>query len=88
MNALVNDRNPRVDPAPGDVLHHRDEVVRVLALVVLDEDDHPLSIGLGVSYRRDTNYGQRSRCTTHIDTWRAWARDAQLGFPDWHGGDL
>lgn len=84
----TSDRDPRVDPLPGDVLYVEQEVARVLALVTLDEDDHPLPVGLGVSFRRDSRSGQRSRCTTHIDAWRLWTTNGHLGFPDWHSGDL
>lgn len=67
---MSNERDPRVDPRPGDVLAKDGRERRVDTLIFnIGRRAHALL------WQRSRNH-QLRRCD--IETWRTWARDAEI----------
>ena len=74
------DRDPRIDPLPGDLIRSTNDSLERVALVrtVRDDDDDPDFGTHAVNVTEDTRFGSRCSSSMSLDTWRRWAEGADV----------
>jgi len=70
-DSLRNNRDPRKDPQPGDVLAIGTDVREVWERIALHGPDKPTTVQYGFPGKSATRY-------MRIDMWRVWARNAEV----------